>query len=244
MRLFSFAAFAALSLGLLSGALGLLSGSAWATDVAAAKLGQKVADITLADHAGKKVPLHELAGAKATVVVFVSFECPISTSYSPVLAEMARRYGSRGVNFVGICASEAETAESVERQAKGFQLGFPVFHDGQGAAVAAFKAEKTPEAFLLDHNQVLRYCGRIDDGYAARLKKNLQIKSHDLEKALDEVIAGKAVSQPIAAAIGCPIGVERKIERDGAVTYYRDVLPILETHARSAIAPGKWDPFP
>lgn len=236
MRSISFVGLAAL-------VSGLLSSSAWATDIGAAKLGQKIADVTLADRAGKKVALHELAGTKATVVVFLSFECPISTSYSPILAELAKRYAPQGVAFVGVCASEAETAESVARQAGEYKFGFPVLHDGQGSAVAAFKAEKTPEAFLLDHNFVLRYCGRIDDAYAARLKKNLQVKSHDLEKALDEVVAGKAVSQPVAAAIGCPIGFERKIERDGAVTYYRDVAPILQARCQECHRPGQVGPF-
>jgi peroxiredoxin len=236
MRSISFVGLAAL-------VSGLLSGPALATDVGAAKLGQKITDVTLVDHAGKKVSLHDLAGTKATVVVFLSFECPISTSSSPVLADLAKRYAAQGVAFVGICASEAETAESVARQAGTFKFGFPVLHDGQGASVATFKAEKTPEAFLLDHNFVLRYCGRIDDAYAARLKKNQQIKNHDLEKALDEIVAGKAVSRPFAAAIGCPIGVERKIEHDGAVTYYRDVAPILQARCQECHRPDQVGPF-
>ena len=37
----------------------------------------------------------------------------------------------------------------------------------------SFKAELTPEAFVLDKNLVLRYRGRIDDAYAARLKKTM-----------------------------------------------------------------------
>ena len=78
------------------------------------------------------MPLHDLAGTKATVVVFLSFECPISTSYSPVLAEMAKRYAAQGVAFVGICASEAETAESVAKQAGDFKFGFPVLQDSNG----------------------------------------------------------------------------------------------------------------
>src|ERR1700685_2474353 len=181
--------------------LGSSQGAARATDIAAGKLGQRISDITLADPSGKKVPLFDLRGEKAIVVVFLSFECPVSTSYSPVLADLCKQYRAKGAAFVGVCASEGETAESVARQAEEFKLGFPVYYDGQGAAVAAFKAEKTPEAFVLDHNGVLRYCGRIDDGWAARLKKNMQIKSHDLETALDEVLSGKPVSRPVAAAI-------------------------------------------
>jgi len=222
---------------------GLLNGPAWATDIGAAKLGQRIADITLVDGTGKKVAIYDLQGKKAVVVVFLSFECPISTSYSPMLADMAKRYAEHGAAFVGVCASDGETADSVSKQGAEFKLGFPVLYDSQGAAVAAFKAEKTPEVFVLDHNAVLRYRGRIDDGYAARLKKNMQIKSHDLEKALDEVVNGKPVSQPITEVIGCPIGVERKIQRDGAVTYYRDVAPILQTRCQECHRPGQVGPF-
>jgi peroxiredoxin len=236
MRLVSFVVLAAL-------VTGLVGRPALATDVDAAKLGQKISDVTLADGAAKQVTLHDLAGTKATVVVFLSFECPVSTSYSPVLAEMAKRYAAKGVNFVGVCASEAETPASVAKQSADYKFGFPVLQDSKGTAVAAFKAEKTPEVFALDHNFVLRYRGRIDDGYAARLKKNQQIKNHDLEKALDELVAGKAVSQPLTAAIGCPIGLERKVEQDGAVTYYRDVAPILQNRCQECHRPGQVGPF-
>ncbi len=68
--------------------------------------------------------------------------------------------------------------------------------DPQLTAVAAFKAETTPEAFVLDANFVLRYRGRIDNGYAARLKCNSQTTEHDLKRAIDEVLAGKDVSVP------------------------------------------------
>ena len=176
-----------------------------AEDSAAAKLGRKIADVAFVDAAGKKVTLYDLKGKKAVAAVFLSFECPNSTGYAPVLADMAKRYAEQGVAFVGICCTEGETAQTVAKQAEEFKLGFPVYHDGRGAAVAAFKAEMTPEAFLLDHNFVLRYRGRIDDGYAARLKKNLQIKSHDLKNALDEVLAGKTVSKSQTKPYGCSV---------------------------------------
>ena len=168
MRLLSFAAvsFAAASFAAVAATVvGLLSAPAGAEEIESAKLGQKMSDVSLIDHTGKKATVHDLAGTKATVFVFLSYECPISTSYSTTLTEMAKRYGEKGVSFVGLCASEAETAESVERQAREFKLGFPVFHDPHGTNAGLFKAEKTPEAFVLDHNLVLRYRGRIDDSY-------------------------------------------------------------------------------
>ncbi|HXY37335.1 MAG TPA: redoxin domain-containing protein, partial [Planctomycetaceae bacterium] len=219
------------------------SGSAPGESLTSAKLGQKIGDVNFVDAAGKKLALTDLKGTKATVVVFLSFECPVSTSYSPVLSGMQKRYADRGVTFVGICASEAETPASVAKRVAEFSLGFPVYCDNQGLAVAAFKAEKTPEAFVLDHNLVLRYRGRVDDAFAARLKRNQQIKSHDLENALDEIIAGKAVSRPITETIGCLIGAEKATKKDGSVTYYRDVLPLLQANCQQCHRPGEIGPF-
>jgi peroxiredoxin len=239
-----------LSLALIFGTLsaGALADPSAAEDSAAPKLGRKIADVRFVDAAKKKVALYDFKDKKATVVVFLSFECPNSTGYSPVLADMAKRYTEQGVAFVGICCTEGETAESVAKHAEEFKLGFPVYHDSQAAAVAAFKAETTPEAFLLDHNFVLRYRGRIDDGYAARLKKNLQIKNHDLKNALDEVLAGKPVSRPVTQAVGCAIGTDRsglakKSKPGRSVTYYRDVAPILQSRCQECHRPGQVGPF-
>jgi peroxiredoxin len=110
------------------------SGAARAEDDAAARLGQKIANVTLFDTAGKKIALYDLKDKKAVAVVFLSFECPNYTGYSPVLADMARRYSQQGVAFFGVCCTEGETAEAVAQQAEEFKLGFPVYHDEQGAA--------------------------------------------------------------------------------------------------------------
>lgn len=217
--------------------------SAAAEAITSAKLGQKIADVSFTDAAGKQQPLSALKGKRGIVVVFLSFDCPISTSYSPILAEMARRYAEQGLSFVGVCSTDGETAETAAKQASEFKLGFSVFADDQAAAVAAFKAEKTPEAFVLDHNFVLRYRGRIDDGYAARFRKNLQIKNHDLANALAEVVAGKPVSRPVTETIGCRIGLEKKTKTDGPVTYYRDVAPILQARCQECHRPGQVGPF-
>jgi peroxiredoxin len=214
-----------------------------ADSLVGAKLGQKIEDVSFVDASGKKLALADLKGAKATVVVFLSFECPVSTSYGSVLTDMKKHYADGGVTFLGVCASDSETPASIAKRVTDFSLGFSVYSDAQGQVVGAFKAEKTPEAFVLDHNLVLRYRGRIDDAFAARLKRNQQIKSHDLQNALDELIAGKAVSHPVSEAIGCLIGAERPIKKDGEITYYRDVLPILQSNCQQCHRPGEIGPF-
>lgn len=209
----------------------------------AARLGEKIANVTFRDAAGKPFTLADLKGKKALVIVFLSFECPVASSYAQPLAALARDYRDRGVAFVGVCGPEDEAAQ-VEKQARAFRLAFPVFRDDRQAAAEALQAEVTPEAFVLDAGQVLRYRGRIDDRYAARLKQNARITRHDLRQALDELVAGKAVSEPATQAIGCALPRSRPAPAlAGKVTFHRDVRPILQTHCQECHRPGEVAPF-
>ncbi|MBL8794453.1 MAG: redoxin domain-containing protein [Planctomycetia bacterium] len=232
----------ALVLGLAATAL-LLPGWQRAADAPVAKTGHKIDDFALKDAAGKDVSLYGLKDRKAVVVVFLSFDCPNSTNYSPTLIQLHQDYAARGVAFLGICPCDDDAAQ-VAKHAAEYKLPFPVLRDDKFRAVEALKAEVTPEAFLLDGEYRLRYRGRIDNGFAGRLKKNLQITHHDLKKALDEVLAGKEVSEPVTQAVGCSIIRESTAKAtDGKVTYHRDVLPILQNHCQSCHRPGEVGPF-
>lgn len=88
------------------------------------------------------------------------------------------------------------------------------------------------------------YRGRIDDAYAARLKRNWQVKSRDLADALDAVLAGKPVANPVTQPVGCPIEkMDAKPATDGAVTFHRDIEPILQAHCQTCHRPGEVGPF-
>jgi mono/diheme cytochrome c family protein/peroxiredoxin len=212
-------------------------------EVSTDKLGSRIGNIKFEDGTGKPFELNALKERKAIVVVFLNFECPVSTSYSDLLAQMVKTYAAKGVAFIGICTNDEMKLDQLTRDVKEFKLGFDVYLDGNRAAADAFKARVTPEAFVLDRNLYLRYRGRIDNGYSARLRRNISITEHDLQEALDAVLAGKDVLRPATAAIGCPLASERDTPKDGKVTYYRDVLPILQTNCQSCHRPGEIGPF-
>ncbi len=214
-----------------------------AEKVSVDKLNKKIDNFTLLGPAGKVVALHGLKDKKAIVVVFLSFECPVSTSYSPVLVKLHKEYASKGIAFLGINSSEDSSAADVARQAAEYKLPFPVLKDDRLKAADHLKARVVPEAFVLDHNFVLRYRGRIDNAYAARLKRNKQTTSHDLKKALDELLAGKAVGTPATRAIGCFIPRGEAVKATTKVTYHRDVLPILQQNCQQCHRPGEVGPF-
>jgi thiol-disulfide isomerase/thioredoxin len=192
---------------------------------------------------GEKVDLPDLwdAAGKPAVVAFLSFDCPVARDYVTTLSRLAADYGPK-VAFIGYVPTGDSPAE-IARQAREFGAGFPIVADRKHQAVAALAAGHTPEVFVLDAERVVRYRGRIDDKYGARLQANAAVTRHDLKDAVDAVLAGKSVEVPATLPVGCRIvAVERPVTT-GPVTYYRDVLPILRARCQECHRPGEVGPF-
>ena len=203
---------------------------------------EQLRNVSFRDPGGKMFSLNEMKGKKATVIVFLSFDCPVAKSYCEPLARLAKAYSD--VCFIALTCNDEETPAQVAKHATEFNLPFRLFKDDHNVAADALQAEITPEAFLLDADLKLCYRGRIDNAYAARLKKNNQITRHELRQAMDELLAGKSITEKSTKAIGCSI--ERKKESKtiaGDLTFHRDVLPILQNHCQGCHRPGEVGPF-
>src|SRR5262249_38742739 len=171
-----------------------------------APLGTRVADFNLPRSAGgPSVSLvEETREARAVVVLFLGTRCPVNNAYAPVLAALHKKYNPRGVVFLGINSNQHDDAEAIARHAQVFGLPFPVLKD-EGAAVAdQFRAQRVPEAFVLDGTRKVRYRGRIDDQFDKGVKRP-KASRHDLAEAIEDVLAGKDVARPVTEAAGCPI---------------------------------------
>jgi peroxiredoxin len=181
--------------------------------------------------------------AKAVVVAFLAAECPMSNGYMPALAAVHAKYAEKGVTLVGVFPDPDTTAEKVASYAKEYKVPFPLLRDPSHAAVKALGGKTTPEVVVLDEKHAVRYRGRIDDGYVARMKPKATVSRHDLAVALDEVLAGKAVALAEAKAFGCPIAPLDATAMATAVTFHKDVVPILQAHCQSCHRPDQVAPF-
>src|SRR5262249_11460688 len=65
----------------------------------------------------------------------------------------------------------------------------------------------------------------------------------DLAVALEELLAGKTVSQPFTEAPGCFIGRVQPPAKKGAVTYAKHIASILQKHCLECHRPGQIAPF-
>ena len=73
----------------------------------------------------------------------------------------------------------------------------------EDGATCHAKARVTPEAAIFLPNRKLAYHGRIDDRYIDFGKARNAPTTHDLEAALEAVIAGKPVPSEATRAVGC-----------------------------------------
>jgi thiol-disulfide isomerase/thioredoxin len=149
---------------------------------------------------------------KASVLFFVTSDCPISNSYAPEIQRICSEYGGKGVACNLVYVDPDLTPADVKKHAAEFGYkGLPAILDSTQQLVRAAGATTTPEAALIGRAGQVLYRGRIDNVYAALGKRRPAATEKDLRKALDEALAGKPVSTPETKAIGCyipPAGVK------------------------------------
>lgn len=201
----------------------------------------RVADFELRDARGN---LHRLIDreAKATVVVFLGLDCPLANLYAPRLGELHREFGPRGVRFVSVNSNRHDDLAGLLRFSKEHRLPFAYLKDAGGKVADAFKAERTPEAFVIDREGMVQYRGRIDDQYEPGLQKP-KVGRRDLAEALVETLAGKPVSVPATTATGCRISRGAGGGNASAFNYRRDIEPIIHAHCQGCHRPGQIAPF-
>jgi hypothetical protein len=153
---------------------------------------------------GKSLDLNA-AKSGVAVVIFLSPECPISNGYSQTLNQITAEFAGKPLRLAGICVGPGLSDKEVTAHARDFELKFPIVRDPRGITARLLGAKVTPEAFVLDEHGRIRYHGRIDDQFAARLQRNANPKTHELRDAITALLARRDVANPFVAAVGCPL---------------------------------------
>lgn len=213
---------------------------------AVSSIGKEIPAFALPDFHGQQRSLEDYADSKLLVVVFLGNECPLAKLYAPRLVELNKEFGSQGVTFIGINSNSQDSIGELAAFARQHAIDFPLLKDPGNAIADKFGAVRTPEAFVLDADRVVRYRGRIDDQYGFQTGAGYakpQLTRRDLGEAISELLAGKPVSQPALEASGCFIGrVPTKIP-SGDVTYSNQIAHILQNRCVECHRPGEVAPF-
>jgi peroxiredoxin len=170
------------------------------------QIGAPAPDFRLPATDGKTYALGDFAGDPVLVVFFTCNHCPYVTGSDESTRRTAEKFGSRGVRFVAINSNSKNTyAEDdfphmVERMR---EEKFPwiYLHDETQEIARAYGALRTPHFYVFDRDRKLIYTGRAVDNP----RQAERSKTHELERALEEHLAGKPVSTPVTNPIGCNV---------------------------------------
>jgi hypothetical protein len=189
--------------------------------------------------------VHGIGGVtsvRATALVFLATECPISNRYLPILNAIARARDS--VAFYGVISDPTTTRAAAVEHVRRYGVEIPVLFDATGELAALYRPVATPEAFVLGPDGRVAYRGRIDDAFEAVGKPRQVVGHHDLEDALDAVVRGEPVAAPLTTPIGCVFEAWGKNDSvPPTITYSRDVAPILGAHCLDCHHDGGIAPF-
>lgn len=152
---------------------------------------------------------HDLApdGARVVVLFFATTDCPICNRYVPEIERLDHAYAGEGVHFWWVYPDPTDDAAAIAKHRKDFDITGAIFPDPPIEAVKMAHATITPEAavFVVDNGQLREvYHGRVDDRYLAIGQERPQATEHDLEAAIQAVLAGKPVPAG-GPAVGCAI---------------------------------------
>ena len=175
-------------------------------------LGTKAPSFNLPDTvSGKNISLGELAGEKATVVMFTCNHCPFVIHVNDELVRLSKDYQSKGVAFVAISSNDVENypqdaPDKMAVLAKEAGYDFPYLYDESQEVAKAYDAACTPDLYVFDSEVKLAYRGRLD---GSRPGNSTPLTGEDMRKALDLVLTGEAVPEPHIPSAGCNIKWKR-----------------------------------
>jgi peroxiredoxin len=144
---------------------------------------------------------HRLSDYRGRIVVvnFWSADCPhVERTDALMLASLAR-WGA-DVVLLSIASNANESSSAVENASR--SRGLPIVLKDAGNVVAdLYGAQITPEIFVIDRAEVVRYHGAVDD---VNFRQKNPTRSY-LEEAVDAVLTGNLPSVMEVPAFGCTV---------------------------------------
>ena len=170
------------------------------------KIGSELPAFNLPATDGKNYSNEDFTEAKVLVVFFTCNHCPYVTGSDEATRRTVEIFQQQGVKFVGINSNSANTyaEDSYDNMvARMNEHKFPwvYLHDESQDVARAFGALRTPHFFVFDTERKLIYTGRAVEN---PMNAN-SAKVFDLNKAIEEHLAGRKVSQPLTNPIGCNV---------------------------------------
>ena len=171
-------------------------------------------DFSLKNVDGKSVSLSDNPNAKGYIIVFTCNHCPFAKLYPKRLNQLNKKYSLLGVPLIAISSTDTimyaeDCYEKMIAKAKSGKYNFPYLYDSAQSVAKNYNAERTPQAFVIwkeNDKWVVKYKGAIDDNGA----EPKLVNENYVANAVDELLKGNQVKQPITGSVGCKINFRKQ----------------------------------
>ena len=119
----------------------------WSHTAAALEPGAAVGALRLMVLAGEELEVKNFDQRPATVLVFLSSRCEVTSRVIEVVSELSRKHRYGNVLFVGAFSNSAESADEVRTFAQRSGLVFPVYRDPTGTVARQLGPASRPSFF-------------------------------------------------------------------------------------------------
>jgi peroxiredoxin len=155
---------------------------------------------------GKTYSLSDFANDPVLVVFFTCNHCPYVTGSDESTRKIAEKFAARGARFIGINSNSKNTYEEDDfphmvARMKKYKFPWLYLHDEPQKVARAYGALRTPHFYVFGRDRKLVYTGRAVDNPRQAERSTTK----DLERALEEHLAGKPINTPVTNPIGCNV---------------------------------------
>lgn len=168
--------------------------------------------LTLKDVHGKAHRLLADTGQKATLFFFVLHDCPLANRCAPEINRIASEYQKRGIRSFLVYVGDDLTPKVARRHAKEYGFTMPALLDRKQQLVRFTGVTVSPEVAVLAPDNRQLYRGRIDDRLTELGKPRTIPSRRDLREALDAILEGRPVAEPVTKAVGCYLPTQTQAE--------------------------------
>jgi peroxiredoxin len=170
------------------------------------QLGERAPDFKLPATDGRTYQLSDFDDTEVLVIFFTCNHCPYVIGSDEVTRKTVEKFAPKGVKFVGINSNSKNTYAEDDFEhmiARMQEHKFPwlYLYDEPQVIAKAYGALRTPHFYVFDKDRKLIYTGRGVDNP----RNTSKITVNDLERALEEHLAGKPISVPLTNPIGCNV---------------------------------------
>lgn len=168
--------------------------------------GTKMPTFSLPDPDGNTFSLPDLMGEKGLIIAFTCNHCPYAIAIWDRLIALSKWASDNGVETVAINPNinpsyPDDNPSAMKEKIEEWDIPFPYLVDEYQSTARDYKAQCTPDLYLLDKNGSLIYHGRLDDNW--RDPKN--VTKEDLKEAVSRLVNGSEGLSEQYPSMGCSI---------------------------------------